>query len=66
MALCAQWRRRGVDNRREGQALGPTGRWRVLRGNRRPFGDQEAEGGDAQGGMVMKPPPSPSPPAPSP
>ena len=37
------------------------GRWVVLRGNRRPFGDQGSAGCEAQGGVVVESAPAAAP-----
>ncbi len=54
MAFRPDRENRGVDNRWEGEVLRREGRGVVLRGDRFPFGDQEAAGGDAQRGVMMK------------
>ena len=47
-------RRRGVGNPGKRQVSRASGRCVVLRGNHLPFGDEEAVGGDAQCGVVVK------------
>ena len=58
MAFGPQRRRRGVGNRRERQVAGTSWRNGLLRGDRRPLGNQKPIGGDAQRGVVVEAAPS--------